>query len=164
MADDVDDLLRRAMKTLDDQVPSGYFEALADRTLLRLEDVSMQPTWSTGSDRDRDASTGIPPMKDREEDSGLHDIRSLASSTKARLSSRRSTQNPVMTDEDVLASSSAGWKAVPPPAPAQMISLAGPTELPSAKEIKEKDKAARKAEKVAAKAPAAATATAAPSV
>jgi hypothetical protein len=164
MADDVDDLLRRAMKTLDDQVPSGYFEALADRTLLRLEDVSMQPTGSTGSDRDRDASTGIPPMKDREEDSGLHDIRSLASSTKARLSSRRSTQNPVMTDEDVLASSSAGWKAVALPEPAKMISLPELTELPSAKEIKEKDKAARKAEKVAAKAPAAATATAAPSV
>lgn len=83
--------------------------------------------------------------KDREEDSGLHDIRSLASSTKARLSSRRSTQNPVVSEDDLLASSSAGWKAVALPEPAKMVSLPELTELPSAKEVKEKEKAARKA-------------------
>lgn len=157
MADDIDDLLRRAMKTLDDQVPSGYFEALSDRTLARLEgNVSMQPTGT--AETDRDASTGIPPMtkEARDEDSGLHDIRSLASSTKARMSARRSTANPVMSEDDVLASSSAGWKAVALPEPAKMVSLPELAELPSAKEVKEKDKAARKAkaaeEKAAAKA------------
>lgn len=97
--------------------------------------------------------------ENREEDSGLHDIRSLASSTKARLSSRRSTQNPVMTDDDVLASSSAGWKAVALPEPAKMVSLPELTELPSAKEVKAKDKAARKAAPVAAAVDAPGTAT-----
>jgi hypothetical protein len=37
MSDPVDDLLRRAMATLDDQTPSGYFDTLADRTLARLD-------------------------------------------------------------------------------------------------------------------------------
>ncbi len=148
MADDVDDLLRHAMKTLDAQVPEGYFDGLPSKiqsTLARSEDSSMQSTGTTESNRD--ASTGVPPMtKDaREEDSGLHDIRSLASSTKARLSSRRSTQNPVMSEDDILASSSAGWKAVALPEPAKMISLPELAELPSAKDIKDKDKAAKKA-------------------
>ncbi len=146
--DDIDDLLRRAMKTLDDQVPEGYFDALPSQiqsTLARSEDSSMQSTGTTESNRD--ASTGVPPMtkEARDEDSGLHDIRSLASSTKARLSSRRSTQNPVMSEDDILASSSAGWKAVALPEPAKMISLPELAELPSAKDIKDKDKAAKKA-------------------
>src|SRR5512133_962666 len=116
MADDVDDLLRRAMKTLDDQVPSGYFEGLPSRTLARLEG-QMQTTGSSGTEGDKSA-TGVPPQQ--EEDSGLHDIRSLASSTKARLSARRSSQNPIVPDDDILASSSAGWKAVALPEPAKM--------------------------------------------
>ncbi len=165
MADDLDDLLRRSMKTLDDQMPAGYFEGLPSRTLARLEDVSMQPMGTTGSDRDRDGGSGpagVPPMTaaEREEDSGLHDIRSLASSTKARISSRRSTQNPVMSEDDILASSSAGWKAVALPEPAKMISLPELTELPSAKQVKEKEKAARKTKPSdAVAAPVVATAT-----
>lgn len=153
--DDIDDLLRRAMKTLDDQVPEGYFDALPSQiqgTLARSEDSSMQSTGT--SDRNRDASTGVPPMtKDsRDEDSGLHDIRSLASSTKARLSSRRSTANPVMSEDDILASSSAGWKAVALPEPAKMISLPELAELPTAKEVKAKDKLAAKIAKAEEKA------------
>ena len=89
--------------------------------------------------------------KDREEDSGLHDIRNLASSTKARLSSRRSTQTPVMSEDDILASSSAGWKAVALPEPAKMVSLPALADLPSAVEIESKDKAARAAAKADAK-------------
>ena len=146
MADELDDLLRRAMKTLDDQAPAGYFDALPQRTLARLEDGSMQPTGTMGTDRDAASGpTGVPPIADRDDDSGLHDIRSLASSTKARLSSRRSTQNPVMSEDDIIASSSAGWKAVALPEPAKMISLPELADLPSAKEIKAQDKAARKA-------------------
>lgn len=148
--DDLDDLLRRAMKTLDDDVPEGYFDALPSKVqsaLARSEDSSMQAT-GTG-DSNRDASTGVPPMtkESREEDSGLHDIRSLASSTKARLSSRRSTQNPIMTEDDILASSSAGWKAVALPEPAKMISLPELADLPSAKEVKARDKAGAKSAK-----------------
>src|SRR5437588_304165 len=37
MSDDVDDLPRRTMATLDRQVPDGYFDTLVSRTLLRLD-------------------------------------------------------------------------------------------------------------------------------
>ena len=157
ITDDVDDLLRRTMKVLDDQVPAGYFEALPQRTLARLEDTSMHTTPGT----EDSASTGLPPItlptpmssmtKDRDDDSGLHDIRSLASSTKARLSSLRSTVNPVMRDEDVLATSSAGWKAVALPEPARMVSLPELSSLPSKAEIEAQDRAARQALKADAK-------------
>ncbi len=143
MSDDLDDLLRGAMKTLDDQVPSGYFEGLPNRTLARLEDSSMQTTGTSGSERD--PSTGVPPQRERDEDSGLHDIRNLASSTKARLSSRRSTANPVVTDDDVLAASSAGWKAVALPEPAKMVSLPELASLPTKREVKERDQSAKRA-------------------
>lgn len=146
MSDDLDDLLRRAMKTLDDQVPSGYFEGLPKQALARLEDSSMQTTENMGTDPTRDAASGPPPQP-REEDSGLHDIRSLASSTKARLSSRRSTQHPIVADDDVLASTSAGWKAVALPEPAKMVSLPSLAELPTKAEVKAADKAAQKAAK-----------------
>jgi len=82
--------------------------------------------------------------KDRDEDSGLHDIRSLASSTKLRLSSRRSTQSPVVGEDDILASSSAGWKAVALPEPAKMVSLPELADLPSKAQIEAADKAAQK--------------------
>lgn len=153
MSDDLDDLLRRTMKTLDDEVPSGYFEGLPKRTLARLEDSSMQ---TTGNRSERDPSGPmVAPMsseQDRDEDSGLHDIRNLASSTKARLSSRRSTQSPVVNEDDVLASSSAGWKAVALPEPAKMVSLPELASLPSNAVIEAQDKAARKAAKAEAKA------------
>jgi hypothetical protein len=155
MSDDLDDLLRRSMKTLDDQVPSGYFEGLPTRTLARLEDSSMQ---TTGTSSSSDSSTGsiAPPApitpKERDEDSGLHDIRSLASSTKLRLSSRRSTQNPVVHEDDVLASSSAGWKAVALPEPAKMVSLPDLADLPTKAEVEALDKAAQKKAKANAKA------------
>lgn len=43
MSDDVDDLLRRAMATLDRQVPPGTFETLAERTLARLDAATLPP-------------------------------------------------------------------------------------------------------------------------
>ena len=154
MSDDLDDLLRRSMKTLDDQVPSGYFDGLPTRTLARLEDSSMQTTGtSSSSDSTGPIAPPAPiPPKDRDEDSGLHDIRSLASSTKLRLSSRRSTQNPIVHEDDVLASSSAGWKAVALPEPAKMVSLPELADLPSKAEVEALDKAAQKKAKADAKA------------
>lgn len=41
MSDEVDDLLRSAMTTLDHQVPEGYFDTLASRTLARLDDPTI---------------------------------------------------------------------------------------------------------------------------
>jgi hypothetical protein len=156
MSDDLDDLIRRAMKTLDDQAPSGYFEALPSRTLARLEDSSMQPTSTgnaSGSGQSGKAS-GVPPQQERDEDSGLHDIRSMASSTKMRLSKRTSTHPPI--DEDILASSSAGWKAVALPEPAKMVSLPDIADLPPVEEVKaerseRKSKKELKAERISAK-------------
>jgi hypothetical protein len=151
------------MKVLDDEAPSGYFEALPNVTLSRLEDDIEMQTVNRMTD---DSSTGIPPQADaaRDEDSGLHDIRSLASSTKLRMSKKMPAVQPV--DDDILASSSAGWKAMALPEPAKMISLPELAHLPDASEVKAKDKATRKAEAKAAKAdiaaaPAAAAATAA---
>ena len=85
--DELDDLLIASMKTLDDQVPSGYFEGLPSRILARLEDRSMQ-TSSSGTNLPVSASGPIPTATspeskpDKDEDSGLHDIRNLASSAR----------------------------------------------------------------------------------
>lgn len=155
MPDDLDDKLLGAMKSLDDQVPSGYFEALPNQILARLEDGSMQQGSSTSMTRDkRDLLTGPPvaatpapkteaKTSERSEDSGLHDIRNLAQSTKQRLSSRRSTQNPPISDEDLLASSSGSWKHVALPEPAKMVSLPSIAELPPMAEVIAADKKAR---------------------
>ena len=163
---DLDNQLRAAMKTLDDQVPSGYFEALPDLTLARLEGT-MQHGTQQGTTENQAPVVPPPPTTENTEDSGLHDIRNLAQSTKQRLSSKRITTSPPVSEDDLIASSSAGWKAVALPQPAKMVALPELTELPSKKEVLAKEKAAAKAEKVAAKAaPAevAAPAAAAPAV
>ncbi len=161
MTDDLDDLIRGAMKTLDEQVPSGYFEALPNQTLARLEGSSMQHGSSGTTDTNpRDAM--VPPpvdavvqAKETDEDSGLHDIRNLAQSTKQRLSSRRITQSPIGNDDDVLASSSGSFRNIALPQPAAMVSLPELTELPSKQEVIAADKKAQKAAKAEKKAAAA---------
>jgi len=122
MSDDLDDQIRHALKTLDSQVPSGYFEDLPSRTLARLEQ-DMQTTEGN-DDASASAATSQPgmPAQAKEEDSGLHDIRNLASSQRMSLV-KRTSQNPIIADDDVLASSSAGWKAVALPEPAKVVSL-----------------------------------------
>jgi hypothetical protein len=83
----------------------------------------------TGSDQEPASSgisgTPVPP----EEDSGLHDIRSLAQTTKQRISSRKIT-NTASVDDDAVANSSSGWKAVALPEPAKMIALPDLDDLP----------------------------------
>jgi hypothetical protein len=166
MADDLDQLIRAAMKTLDEQVPSGYFEALPNQTLARLEGSSMQH-GSSGTTENRDnvaappvmapaegepVATQAKPIMDqqRDEDSGLHDIRNLAQSTKQRLSSRRSITSPPVAD-DVLASTSGSFKNIALPQPAKMVSLPSIDELPSKAEVLAAEKAAKEASKDAAK-------------
>ncbi len=194
MSDDLDDLLRQAMKTLDDQVPPGYFDDFSRQTLARLEDDRMhdEPTdaalASSSSDSISAAAAPPPPAapqaepaplpttpeagaKPREEDSGLHDIRSLASSQRMRISSKRGSRHSspaISTDDDLLASASGSWRAVALPEPAKMISLPELAELPSAREVTEAEQAASRAEprdskqKTSEPAPAAATAAAPP--
>lgn len=152
MSDDLDDELRAAMKVLDGEAPSGYFDGLPERTLARLEETEAMQTSGMDPTRmsDNESGGGVPPLADanRDEDSGLHDIRSLASSTKLRMSRRVASVPPPM-DEDILATSSAGWKAVALPEPAKMVSLPELSQLAPAAEVKAKDKAARKAAKAA---------------
>src|SRR4051794_6914813 len=105
---DLDDLVRLAMKSLDAEAPSGYFEALPDLTLARLEG-DMQ-NGSQGTMDKQAVPSQAPPVAENTEDSGLHDIRNLAQSTKQRLSSKRITRAGSESDSDVVASSSAGWK------------------------------------------------------
>jgi hypothetical protein len=169
MPEELDELIRASMKTLDEQVPSGYFEALSEKTLARLGANEMQH-GSSGTTEQRDPSlpVGLPPPMaatqppaepaERAEDSGLHDIRNLAQSTKQRLS-KRITSTPPAAD-DVLASSSAAWKNLALPEPAKMVSLPELADLPSKQEIVAADKASRKAAKAAAKAELAAPALA----
>lgn len=145
---ELDDMVRSAMKTLDDEAPSGYFEALPDLTLARLEGTMQHGPQGT---MDKPATTP-PPVGENTEDSGLHDIRNLAHSTKQRLSSKRITRSPSESENDVIASSSAGWKAVALPQPAKMVALPELTELPSKKDVLKAEKAAAKAEKAAVKA------------
>jgi hypothetical protein len=153
MPEDLDALLRRAMKTLDDEAPSGYFDTLPDRTVARLSggEVAMQQTGTTK----REDSSAAPPLAEAtrppDEDSGLHDIRSLAQSTKQRLSKRITAVPPV--HDDVLSSSSASWKNLALPQPAKMVSLPAIEDLPSKQEIAARDKAAKVAAKQAKQEP-----------
>lgn len=155
MADDLDDRLRAAMKTLDAEAPSGYFEALPEQLLARLstgEEVNMQQTGIPDREASSSSTTSAPPVQ-AEENSGLHDIRNLAQSTKQRISSKRITgQNTTVKDDDVLASSSASWKNLALPQPANMVSLPALDELPSKKELAKAQKDAARAAKHEAKA------------
>lgn len=148
MADDVDQLLLAAMKHLDGETPSGYFDSLSERVIARLEGDSSMHTEPSTPHAAADPAAPPPP---RDEDSGLHDIRNLARSTKERLSSRRITGSNAPVEDDVLASSSAGWKAVALPEPARMVALPELSDLPSAAEVKARDKADKAAARKAAK-------------
>ncbi len=184
MADDLDDQLRAAMKTLDEQVPSGYFEALPNQTLARLEGSMQQQYGTSGSSADTgdDVATTLmakvpleadeapaqqasKPMTQQreEEDSGLHDIRNLAQSTKQRMASRRASTSPPISD-DVLASASGSFKNIALPQPAAMVSLPAVSELPSKADIAAAEKAHKEAAKKAAKEAKAEPVAAAPAV
>lgn len=155
MADDLDDRLRAAMKTLDAEAPSGYFEALPEQLLAKLstgEEVNMQQTGIPDREASSSTTSSAPPVQ-AEENSGLHDIRNLAQSTKQRISSKRITgQNTTVKDDDVLASSSASWKNLALPQPANMVSLPAIDELPSKKELAKAHKDAARVAKQEAKA------------
>lgn len=150
--DDIDDILRAAMKTLDGETPSGYFEDLPKRTLARLEGSSMDLRQTTS---DSESSNHEMPMTDsgnvRDEDSGLHDIRNLAATSRSRMSSRRIGTTPPSVDEDILASASGSWKSIALPEPARMISLPELAELPQERPSKSDLKAQKLAAKAEAK-------------
>lgn len=71
----------------------------------------------------------------RTDDSGVHDMKSLAQTAKQRISRRITSQHDAY-DESLLSSSQSGLRAVALPAPAQVVSLPSmPTNVPGAAEI-----------------------------
>jgi hypothetical protein len=121
--DPLDDSLKRAMKALDDQVSDRYFDELPNRTLSRLEEMMQsdvdRPTTPVAA-QGSDGKSAAPPKPQRVEDSGLHDIRALASSTKERVSKKRATVNPPV-DDSFIHTSSASLRAVALPEPSKMV-------------------------------------------
>jgi hypothetical protein len=101
MSDDVDDRLRHAAASLDRQAPARYFDTLADRVLARLDDAAPADFVA------EEIVTEDEVIGERDEHSGLQDIRNLASETKARLARR--TSQELSARDDRIASSSAGW-------------------------------------------------------
>ncbi len=131
MPDEIDDLVRAAAKAHEGLAPAGYFDDLDRRVLARLdrshgeladlpEAVSMMSETENHSGRDRGTSPEGALPRDGE-DSGLHDMRALAQTTKARISRRVTSQHDAL--DDSLASSSSGLRAVALPEPARLVAL-----------------------------------------
>jgi len=109
-----------AYEALDKSVPESYHETFLARLEKRLEVQAMEPetpdkprdkasSEATSSEGTADAGSGT------KENTGLHDIKAMARTTKARISQRVSTQSDV--EESLLVSSSSGLKAVVLPEP-----------------------------------------------
>jgi hypothetical protein len=113
----LDDIVREAMTALEGTAtPRGYFDELPGRIDARLEG-SMQFEEDTQTD-DHVPPPGGPEPKGRVENTGLHDIKALAQTTKRRISKRISTQSDA--EEALLSSSSSGLYAVALPDPAKI--------------------------------------------
>ncbi len=101
--------IRDAMMALENSVPQDYFEEFPGRVDARLEVQAMASDTSEPRDDD------LAEQSDNAENTGLHDIKEMAKSTKQRISRRISTQSDV--EESLLGSSSVGLKAVVLPSP-----------------------------------------------
>ncbi len=109
----VDDDIRDACAALERAVPDDYFESLGGRIEARLDaelegeamGLNVTPTMTNDSGNKSDTP---PPAgrsgSSREENTGLHDIKAMATSTKKRISRRMSTESD--HEESLLASAS----------------------------------------------------------
>ena len=144
--DDDHDLIARAMRRIDDP---AYLAPLApfDPEALMMSEHDHDP------DRDRPAG-GLPTSAT--DDSGLHDIRALAQNAKQRISRKMPTVTDA--DEGVWASTTGQLKAIALPEPARIVSL---PDLPATPDA---DLAGATADRIAARGPGAAVASAASEV
>jgi hypothetical protein len=108
--DKLDDIVRGAARALEGTTPRGTFDELPSKIDARLEGISMQ-SQSEGASEQHGS---------REEHSGLHDIKELATTAKRRMSRRITTQNEA---QDALFSTGSGLHAIALPDPAKMVSL-----------------------------------------
>ncbi|MCE9579482.1 MAG: hypothetical protein K8W52_40545 [Deltaproteobacteria bacterium] len=109
------------MAALDGTTPAHTFDELAGKVLARTEEP-MEADVSTP-----DATAGGPPP--RTEDSGLHDIKALARTTRQRVSKRITSQHDI--DDSWLESSHSGLRVVALPEPARLVSLPSVEEVMS---------------------------------
>jgi hypothetical protein len=112
--------IRQALTALEGSVPAGYFDGFVDRVAARMEVDAMaganmsEHEGSSGADAPPGGAPA-PTKSGTHENTGLHDIKELASSAKRRISRRVTTQSDV--EESLLVSSSSALSAVALPAP-----------------------------------------------
>ena len=125
--DPIDDIVRDAMKALEaSSTPRDYFDQLPERIHVRLEG-SMQTERSGSPDgslnsSDGHSTDGVVRADASEENSGLHDIKALARSTKTQVARRRATSQHEI-DSTLLSHAQSGLHAVALPDPAKMVQL-----------------------------------------
>jgi len=167
-----DRLITEAYAALDGTIPDGYFDDFSSRVLARLDE-----TQESGMEGRSDLARGsgvtrpdeaplagaTPPAEPakREEHSGLHEIKALASNTRRRLSQRISSQQEA--EDSLLVASSGSFKSValPDPSAAKPMSVAPLAATPAAAPAAEPARAReerRDAQVAAEAAPVAATA------
>src|SRR4051794_33360024 len=100
--DPLDDKLRAAMQALEaGATPGGYFDELPARIEARMEGSMQLEEHAT------DASSGIPP---RTENTGVHDIKELARSTRQWISCCQAWRHDI--DESLMSASQSGMHAI----------------------------------------------------
>lgn len=117
--DPLDDRLRAAMAALDGTTPAHTFDELAGKVLARTEEPMEADVTSS------DPGNALPPP--RTEDSGLHDIKALARTTRQRVSKRITSQHDI--EDSWLESSQSGLRVVALPEPARLMSLPSVEEV-----------------------------------
>ena len=129
----LDQTVHKALSALEAQAPAGYFDSLAARTIARLDEPLEELTMASDADAGKQGTTGNAGTATsggapRDEDSGLHDLRSLATRTRSRMTSQRLA---VLDSEAEISTSAQALRAVALPEPAKMVALpAPPTAAP----------------------------------
>ncbi len=152
--EELDERVRAAMQALDAAVAPQVYELGAASIMTRLDaatSLSTLPDLETSMTNELNSSVPTPisaeatpvpmravvPVDAPEvsvrtpfEDSGLHDLKSLAASAKNRITTRRATMPPA-NDDALLAAASASFKAMALPEPARIVSLPNPGLVPA---------------------------------
>ena len=124
---DVEAELEHAFAELDSKIPDGVFETFSSKVAASLErEATMQTRRS-----DLSAPTPPPPAE-RQEHTGLHEIKALAETAQQRIRRRRTSESDV--ELAMLSSSSSALSAVvlPDPEASSQIEIAAPPETPIA--------------------------------
>jgi hypothetical protein len=128
--DELDQRLRAATSALAALAPAGRVDGLEAKVLAELADLdargataaSQEYPMTSDTDPKPGSTTVTPPaVAPRTDDSGLHDIRSLAQDTKKRISRRITSQHDV--DDRMLSASTSSLRAMALPEPAMLVAL-----------------------------------------